>query len=250
MNSKSKLFIFFLILAGAVLGADKHVMIPEISLHVGSGGEGGVANTLQVLLVLSVLSIAPSIIIMGTSFIRIIIVFLFIKRGLSTQEMPPNQILYALALFLTFYVMAPTFQGFYEDAYLPFQEQKIGLSEFLEKAEKPFKEFMLKETRPKDVALMVHLYKGEGADRYRQPSDVPLHILIPAFILSELTTAFKIGIYVFIPFLVIDLVVSSILMSMGMIMLPPVMVSLPLKIILFVVVDGWHLITYSLLKTF
>lgn len=254
--SSHKFFILIVVCCGfsflfpSGVEAQQTIAIPEINIQIGPGTGEGVANSLQILLLLAILSLAPSLIIMLTSFVRIIIVFLFIKRGLSTQEMPPNQVLYALALFLTFYVMGPTFHEFYYEAYLPFQEQKLTLSEFGEKAFRPFQKFMLKETRPKDVALMVHLYKSKSTNTFRSPKDVPFHILVPAFILSEITTAFKIGIYIFIPFLVIDLIVSSILMSMGMIMLPPVMVSLPLKIILFVVVDGWHLITLSLLRSF
>jgi flagellar biosynthetic protein FliP len=207
----------------------------------------GVSTSVKLLLLLTVLSIAPSILILMTCFTRIIIVLSFVRTSLATQQMPPNQILLGIALFLTFFIMAPTFSEVNEKALTPLFNEEIELEEAYELASIPFKEFMSKHTRQKDLALFLNY---AGIERPEVIEDIPLTALVPAFAISEIKTAFQIGFMVFIPFLVIDMVVASILMSMGMMMLPPVMISLPFKILLFVLVDGWYLIIKSLLQSF
>ncbi|MDR4886486.1 flagellar type III secretion system pore protein FliP [Fredinandcohnia sp. QZ13] len=206
-----------------------------------------VSTSVRLLLLLTVLSIGPGILILMTSFTRIIVVLSFVRTSLGTQQMPPNQVLIGLALFLTFFVMAPTFSEVNEQALTPLFNEEINLEEAYTRAAVPFKEFMSVHTRQKDLDLFLSY---SGADRPETIQDIPLTALVPAFAISELKTAFQIGFMIFIPFLVIDMVVASILMSMGMMMLPPVMISLPFKILLFVLVDGWYLIVKSLLQTF
>ncbi|KGX93160.1 flagellar biosynthesis protein FliP [Pontibacillus halophilus JSM 076056 = DSM 19796] len=206
-----------------------------------------VSTSVQLLLLLTVLSLAPSILILMTSFTRIVIVLSFVRTSLATQTMPPNQVLVGLALFLTFFVMAPTFNEVNEEALQPLFNEEITLDEAYERAATPMKEFMSKHTREKDLALFMNY---AGMERPETIQDVPLTTLVPAFAISELKTAFQMGFMIFIPFLVIDMAVASVLMSMGMMMLPPVMISLPFKILLFVLVDGWYLVTHSLLQGF
>ena len=206
-----------------------------------------VSTSVKLLLLLSILSLAPGILILMTSFTRIVIVLSFVRTSLATQQMPPNQVLIGLALFLTFFIMAPTFTEVYDEALQPLFEEEITLDEAYESASIPIKEFMSKHTRQKDLALFLNY---TNADNIETVQDIPLTTLIPAFAISELKTAFQMGFMIFIPFLIIDMAVASILMSMGMMMLPPVMISLPFKILLFVLVDGWYLITYSLLQGF
>jgi flagellar biosynthesis protein FliP len=206
-----------------------------------------VSTAVKLLLLLTVLSIAPSILILMTSFTRIIIVLSFVRTSLATQQMPPNQVLIGLAMFLTFFIMAPTFSEVNEKALTPLFKEEINLEEAYQRAAIPFKEFMSKHTRQKDLELFLDY---AGAERPKSVEDIPLTALVPAFTISELKTAFQIGFMIFIPFLVIDMIVSSVLMSMGMMMLPPVMISLPFKILLFVLVDGWYLIVKSLLQSF
>ncbi|MBU7592129.1 flagellar type III secretion system pore protein FliP [Metabacillus halosaccharovorans] len=206
-----------------------------------------VSTSVKLLLLLTVLSIAPSILILMTCFTRIIIVLSFVRTSLATQSMPPNQVLIGIAMFLTFFIMAPTFSQVNEQALTPLFNEEIGLEEAYERAANPFKEFMSKHTRQKDLALFLNY---AGIDKPNSIEDIPLTALVPAFAISEIKTAFQIGFMIFIPFLVIDMVVASILMSMGMMMLPPVMISLPFKILLFVLVDGWYLIVKSLLQSF
>jgi flagellar biosynthesis protein FliP len=206
-----------------------------------------VSTSVKLLLLLTILSIAPSILIMMTSFARIIIVLSFVRTSLGTQQMPPNQVLVGLALFLTFFIMAPTFKEVNDQALQPLFEEKINLEQAYERASIPLKEFMSKHTRQKDLALFL---KYSGAERPKSIEDIPLTTLVPAFVISEIKTAFQMGFMIFIPFLVIDMIVASVLMSMGMMMLPPVMISLPFKILLFVLVDGWYLVVKSLLESF
>lgn len=208
---------------------------------------GAVSTSVKMLLLLTVLSLAPAILILMTSFARIIIVLSFVRSALATQQMPPNQVLIGLALFLTFFIMAPTFQQVNDDALKPLFAEEISLEDAYEKASVPFKEFMGKHTRQKDLELFL---RYNNADRPETMEDIPLTMMVPAFALSEIKTAFQMGFMIFIPFLVIDMIVASILMSMGMMMLPPVMISLPFKILLFVLVDGWYLIVKSLLQSF
>lgn len=206
-----------------------------------------VATSVKLLLLLTVLSLAPGILILMTSFTRIIIVLSFVRTSLATQQMPPNQVLIGLALFLTFFIMSPTLGQVYDDALEPLFDEKISLDEAYEKASEPIKTFMAKHTREKDLALFINYAK---IDAPKTLKDVPLTALVPAFAISELKTAFQMGFMIFVLFLVIDMAVASVLMSMGMMMLPPVMISLPFKILLFVLVDGWYLITYSILEGF
>lgn len=204
-----------------------------------------VSTSVKLFLILTVLAIAPGILILMTSFTRIIIVLSFIRTSLATQQMPPNQVLLALAMFMTFFIMAPTFQEVNRTALTPLFNDEITLEESYEKAQAPIKDFMAKNTRPKDLNLFLSY---TNAERPETIQDIPLSALVPAFAISEMKTAFQIGFMIFIPFLVIDMVVASILMSMGMMMLPPVMISLPFKILLFVLVDGWYLVVKSLLQ--
>ncbi|KMK96506.1 flagellar type III secretion system pore protein FliP [Rossellomorea marisflavi] len=206
-----------------------------------------VSTSVKLLLLFTVLSLAPSILILMTCFTRIIIVLSFVRTSLATQQMPPNQVLIGLSLFLTFFIMAPTFQQVNEDALTPLFNEEINLEQAYDRASVPFKEFMSSHTRQKDLELFLNY---SGAEEPESIKDIPLTSLVPAFALSEIKTAFQIGFMIFIPFLVIDMVVASILMSMGMMMLPPVMISLPFKILLFVLVDGWYLVVKSLLQSF
>lgn len=222
--------------------------LPQITIGVGqAASRGDVAQSLQLLFLLTVLSLAPSLLILMTSFTRILIVLSFVRSALATQQMPPNQVLVGLALFLTFFVMYPTWQAVNDQALQPYLAGKLPADQALQAAMKPIRSFMLRQTREKDLALFVEMSK---APRPRTPDDVPTQAVIPAFVLSELKTAFQIGFMIFIPFLVIDMIVASTLMSMGMLMLPPVMISLPFKILLFVLVDGWYLVVKSLLLSF
>ncbi len=208
---------------------------------------GTVSTAVRLLLMLTVLSLAPAILILMTSFARIVIVLSFVRTALATQQMPPNQVLVGLALFLTFFIMAPTFQQVNDEALTPLFNEEITLDEAYDKASVPMKEFMGKHTRQKDLELFLNYNNAEKPETLEE---IPLTMLVPAFALSEIKTAFQMGFMIFIPFLVIDMIVASVLMSMGMMMLPPVMISLPFKILLFVLVDGWYLIIQSLLESF
>jgi flagellar biosynthesis protein FliP len=206
-----------------------------------------VSTSVKLMLLLTVLSVAPSILILMTCFARIIIVLGFVRTALATNQMPPTQVLLGLALFMTFFIMAPTFQEVNDRALTPLFADEITLEEAYDRASAPFKEFMSEHTRQKDLALFLEYAEMERPDTIQE---IPLTALVPAFAISEIKTAFQIGFMIFIPFLVIDMIVASVLMSMGMMMLPPVMISLPFKILLFVLVDGWYLIVKSLLQSF
>ena len=207
---------------------------------------GKVSSALQILFLLTILTLAPSILIMTTSFARIIIVLSFLRQAMGTQQTPPTQVLIGLGLFLTLFVMGPTWSKINENALQPYLNEEISQMDALKLAEAPLKSFMLAQTREKDLSLFVNLEDGErGSD-----SEVEIQSLIPAFIISELKTAFQIGFLIYIPFLILDMVVASILLSMGMMMLPPVLISLPFKLMLFVMVDGWYLIVGSLIRSF
>jgi len=206
-----------------------------------------VAGTLQLLGLITVISLAPSIAIMVTSFTRIMIVLSFLRSSLGTQQIPPGQIIAALALFLTIFTMFPTFSQIEKVSWNPYMEEKITFKEAMDRGVKPLRDFMFRQTKEKDLALFVKLSK---IARPNTQEDVPTYVLIPAFMISELTTAFQMGFMLYLPFLVIDMVVASILMAMGMLMLPPVMISLPFKLLLFVLVDGWSLIVTSLVQSF
>ena len=204
-------------------------------------------NAVQILLLVAGVTLVPALLFCVTGFTRILIVLGFIRSGLGTPTAPPNQVLIGIAFFLTLFVMQPTFAQVKDNAWDPLQAGRITQVQALERAELPMREFMFKQTRESDLALFVGLAK---LDRPETRRDVPTHVLIPSFILSELKTAFQIGFLIFLPFLVIDIVVSATLMSMGMVMLPPIFISLPFKILLFVLVDGWNLVTESLVRSF
>ena len=204
-------------------------------------------NAVQLLLMIGALSLVPAALFTLTGFTRILIVLGFIRTGLGTPTAPPNQVLVGIALFLTIFVMAPTFSQVKKEAYDPLQKGQITQEVALKRAEGPMREFMFDQTRTKDIALFAGLAKLE---KPKTRADIPTHVLIPAFVISELKTAFQIGFLIFLPFLIIDLVVASTLMSMGMMMLPPIFISLPFKILLFVLVDGWNLVTRSLVESF
>jgi flagellar biosynthetic protein FliP len=224
--------------------------VPFVDLTVREPRSGReVAFSLQLLLLLTVLSLAPSIFIIMTSFLRISIVLDFVKRALSLQQVPPNQVILGISLFLTLFIMWPTFDDMYRNSYQPLSEGRIGVEEAYREAERPMRLFMYNQMRksPENIRLFMAM---RGLPKPDTLADVPTYVLIPAFILNELTVAFKIGILLYIPFIVIDMVVASALMSMGMIMLPPVMISMPFKLILFILVDGWGLMTQQLIKSF
>lgn len=239
----------FVLLGGGPAWAQEGLLrLPSINLGVEEAtSPEQVSTALQVVILLTVLTLAPAILIMTTSFTRMAVVLSLLRNALGTQQMPPAQIIVGLSLFLTFFVMAPTFNKIYDTALGPYLDGKMGQSEFLAKAADPMRDFMLKQTREKDLGLFMRI---AGEKKPLNASEVPLSSLIPAFVISELKTAFEIGFLIYVPFLVIDMVVASVLLSMGMMMLPPVMVSLPFKLMLFVLVDGWYLIIGSLVKSF
>ena len=232
----------------AVAHAQTTVPIPQVTLGIAkSSSPQNVALTLQILFFMTILSLAPAILIMTTAFPRIIIALYFIRQALGTPTMPPTQLLIGLALFLTFFIMAPTWNKVNETAFQPYLKNKISLDSAYAVGVKPIRDFMLRQTRQKDLALMVHL---ANLHRPNTPADIPTYVIVPAFAISEMRIGFEIGFLVFIPFMMIDMIVASILMSMGMMMVPPMMISLPMKILLFVLVDGWYLLVGSLVRGF
>ncbi len=244
---RSLLRILPLALLALPLLASAQQGMPAITSTPGPGGGQTYSLSLQTLLFLTALTFLPAALLMMTSFTRIIIVLSLLRQALGTQTAPPNQVLIGLALFLTLFVMGPVLDRIYTEAYQPLSENKINMQQALEKGAVPLKEFMLKQTRETDLALYVKLSNGP---QLNGPEDVPLRVLIPAFVTSELKTAFQISFAIFIPFLIIDMVVASILMSMGMMMMSPAIVSLPFKLMLFVLVDGWQLLIGSLAQSF
>ena len=234
--------------AGAPTGADAPLPVPRLSFGLEqSQAPQDVASGIQILVLLTILTLAPSLLIMLTSFTRTVIVLSLIRNAIGVPQLPPNQVLVGLSLFLTFFVMAPTWNQINTTAVQPYMAGQIRQSEAFALAVDPVREFMLKQTREKDLALFINLAKVE---RPRTAADIPTYVIVPAFVISELKTAFQMGFLIFVPFLVIDIVISSALMSMGMLMLPPVLISLPFKLLLFVMVDGWHLIARSLVQSF
>lgn len=205
------------------------------------------STSLTIMALMTVLSLAPAIIVMTTSFTRIVIVFGFLRQAIATQQSPPNQVLIGLALILTFFIMMPTYQRVYDEAVVPYINEDISQAEAWTTGMAPIREFMFRQARPKDIQLFMEI---GGYPRPQSFDDVPLHVLVPGFVISELRIAFQIGFLLYIPFLIIDMVVASTLMAMGMMMLPPVFISLPFKIILFVLVDGWYLIVGELVRSF
>lgn len=222
--------------------------LPGIQATPTPGGGTNYSVSIQTMLFFTFLSFIPAIVLMMTSFTRIVIVLSLLRMALGTQNSPPNQIIIGLALFLSFFVMSPTLDRVYNEAYIPYEKEELVFTEMLDKAVAPMKDFMINQVREPDLALFKKLAKIEGP--IEKASDLPLRVIVPAFITSELKTAFQIGFMVFLPFLVIDLIVSSVLMSMGMMMLSPMLISLPFKLMLFVLADGWTLLTASLVSSF
>ena len=251
-NKSFWLLVVFLTAAGIAL-LPHMAWAQSLTLDLGGAkdapdGTGSVAGrVIQLVAMMTVLSLAPSILIMMTSFTRIVVVLSFLRTAMGTQQTPPNTVLISLALFLTFFIMAPTMKAAYDQGIAPLMSGQIKEMDAFEKASQPFKEFMLGHLREKDLNLFMNLSKTEKVERVE---DTPLQVVIPAFMISELRRAFEIGFLLFLPFLVIDMVTASILMSMGMMMLPPVMIALPFKIIFFVLVDGWYLVAGSLVQSY
>jgi flagellar biosynthetic protein FliP len=221
--------------------------LPAFTSTPAPGGGQTYSLSIQALLLMTALTFLPAVLLMMTSFTRIVIVLSLLRQALGTMQAPPNQVLIGLSLFLTFFVMAPVIDKIYVDAYQPLAQQKIDMVQALERSSVPLRTFMLRQTRQEDLALFVKLSNSGPLDG---PDTVPMKILVPAYVISELKTAFQIGFVVFIPFLIIDMVVASVLMSMGMMMLSPVVISLPFKLMLFVLVDGWNLLIGSLVQSF
>jgi flagellar biosynthesis protein FliP len=235
-----------LLLPAITHGAE--VMLPGLRFHLDDPqAPQQVSGVLQIVFILTILTLVPSILIMTTSFTRLAVVLSFLRHALGVQQSPPNQVIIGLALFLTFFIMQPVWQRVQEEALGPYQRQEIGGEEFLKRAATPMKEFMLKHTRKKDLALFVAMGKDE---KPANAQALAMTSIIPAFAISELKTAFQIGFVLYIPFIILDMVVASILLSMGMMMLPPVVISLPFKLMLFVLVDGWSLLVDSLVKSY
>ncbi len=242
---KMGLALFFLI---SCLG----LFIPEataqsISLDMGEGSSGLTGRLVQFILLITIVSLAPSILLMVTSFTRLIVVFSFLRSAMGMQQSPPNTVLVSLALFLTLFIMAPTFEKAYETGFKPLMDEKITEEQAFERVSEPFHAFMRQNTREKEIELFAGIAKLPALEKIEE---IPLKVLVPAFMISELRRAFEIGFLLFLPFVIIDMVVASVLMSMGMMMLPPMMISLPFKIIFFVLVDGWYLIVQSLMRGF
>ena len=253
-DKTTKRFILFNLIFSAVCGlllfalTTSPALAQAVTIDLGGGGEGSVTGrVVQMVALLTILSLAPSILIMMTSFTRIIVVLSFLRTAIGIQQTPPNTVMISLALFLTFFIMAPTLEKVYNDAVKPLISEEIDEVTAFERGVDPFKEFMLRHVREADLTLFTELSE---AGPFEEPMAIPLHIVIPSFMISELRRAFEIGFMLFLPFLIIDMVTASILMSMGMMMLPPVMISLPFKIVFFVLVDGWYLISGSLIQSF
>jgi len=244
MKLKLAVLLLFLLLPVSVFAAG----LPTITVGIGEATDPGeVSTALQILVVLTILSVAPAILLMTTGFTRIVIVLSFVRQAMGTQSAPSNQIVIGLALFLTFFIMAPVFNQINEQALRPYLDQKISQEEALKQALQPMREFMFSQVGEKDLQLLVDISKSPQPENQ---ADISMLTLIPAFMLSELKRAFQMGFLLFVPFLMVDMIVASILMSMGMMMLPPIIVSLPFKILLFVLVDGWSLVIGSLVQSF
>ncbi|NLX77367.1 MAG: flagellar type III secretion system pore protein FliP [Clostridiaceae bacterium] len=256
VGKKSKLIASILVIllltvaSGIIAYAQTGITISDEGITINTSDDPeDVTNSIKLLLYLTVLSILPSIIIMMTSFTRIIVILSFLRNAMGTQQMPPNQVLIGLALFLTFFIMSPVLTDLNEQALKPFSENEITLEEAIDNASDIMKDFMLNKAkvREKDLALFANI---AGVEQPDDINDLPMKVVIPAFMISELTIAFKVGFMLYIPFLIIDMVVASTLMSMGMMMLPPVMISLPFKILLFLLVDGWNLVVGTIIQSF
>ncbi|MGE0199857.1 MAG: flagellar type III secretion system pore protein FliP [Candidatus Melainabacteria bacterium] len=232
----------------AAQAAGQAIGLPTLDIKVGQAtSPAEVSKGLQILVLLTVLTLAPAILVMTTAFTRVVIVLSLVRQAIGTPQLPPSQVIVGLSLILTFFIMSPTFTKVNDEALKPYLAGKMSQEIALDKAMQPMRAFMFRQTQNKDLELFVSLAKMK---RPRTTADVPTHVLLPAFVISELKTAFQLGFVVFLPFLIIDVVVSSILVSMGMVFLPPMTISLPFKIVLFVLVDGWHLIASSLVTGF
>lgn len=243
-----KYFIFIGFFAITVFGADPVTTIPTVNLTLTTPDTPQqLVTSLNVLIVLTLLTLAPSLLFMMTSFLRLVIVFSFMRQAMGTQQMPPSTIIVSLSLILTFFIMEPVAKEAYEVSVKPYLAQEITYEQAFERGVEPFKQFMVRNTREQDLALFFRIRNLENP---KNVSDIPLTVALPAFVISELKTAFQIGFLLYMPFLIIDMVVSSVLMSMGMMMLPPVMISLPFKLLIFVLVDGWNLLVGNLVESF
>jgi len=246
------LLLFFFCVSTDLSAQDRtRIPIPNLNFNINEAKTPRETSlSLMILFLVTILSLAPAIVMSMTSFTKIVIVMDFVRRALAIQNLPPNQVLIGLALFMTFFIMAPTLKKINDTAFTPYTDGKIDTNEFFEKSMLPIREFMIRQIGKegtKDVALFLKLGKVTNVQSYE---DVPSYVLIPAFMLSEMKKAFIIGIYLFVPFVIIDIVVASVLLSMGLMMLPPVMISLPFKLILFVLVDGWNLLVYELVRSY
>ena len=247
MPNKPTFWLLLLVLIFPLQALAQAGGMPALSSTPGPAGSQTYTLSIQTLLTLTSLTFIPAALLMMTSFTRIIIVLSLLRHALGTQTSPPNQVLVGLSLFLTFFIMSPTLDKIYTDAYLPLSENRITFLQSLDRGAIPLRKFMLKQTRESDIGLFARL---ANIPKLESPDDIPMRVLIPSFVTSELKTAFQIGFMIFIPFLVIDMVVASVLMSMGMMMMSPVMVAMPFKLMLFVLVDGWHLLLGSLVQSF
>jgi flagellar biosynthetic protein FliP len=248
MKTQFWLFVVVGLIGAEAVAQDKVLPFPKIAVEVGKSTKPeDVSVTLQILFLMTILSLAPAILILTTAFTRIIIVLHFLRQAIGTPQMPPAQVMVGLAMFLTFFIMAPVWSKVNDEALQPYLNEKMALQEAYDKGVVPLREFMFKHTREEDLALFVKL-ADHGKPKTR--ADVPTQALIPAFAISELRTGFQIGFVLFIPFIIVDMVIASVLMSMGMMMLPPMMISLPFKLLLFILVDGWHLIVGSVINSF
>lgn len=242
------LLFFIMCLTSSVYGHAKGIPIPTLKIEVGTTKDPYQTSVLiQILFLLTILTLAPAILIMMTSFTRLVVVFSFLRHALGVHQMPPNQVLIGLSLFLTFFIMAPVWHEVKDKAIDPYIDKRITQEEAMKEATKPIRKFMLKQVREKDLSLFFQI---SNSPRPKNIDEVPMTTLLPAFMISELKIAFQMGFILFLPFLVIDIVVSSVLLSMGMMMLPPMMVSLPFKVLLFVLVDGWNLVVGSMVRSF
>lgn len=256
MRKLAVIILFVTVAAGALAivmvqpaWAVQPFSLPNVNLTLSGGTTEPekIQSLIQLVILLTILTLAPAILLMVTSFTRVVIVLSLVRNAMGTQQMPPNQVIVGLALFLTFFIMSPVISRVNTEALRPYYDEEISGETAMTKAVVPVKDFMLRQVREKDLALFIKI-SGEGA--VAKPDDVSLSALVPAFVIGELKTAFQIGFMIYLPFLILDMVVASVLLSMGMMMLPPIMVSLPFKLLLFVLVDGWHLIVGSLVKTF
>jgi flagellar biosynthetic protein FliP len=247
MNRRVAIGLALLLPFGLALAQTSTGGLPAITSTPAAGGGTTYSLTIQTLLLMTALSFIPAVVLMMTGFTRIVIVLSLLRHAIGMQTAPPNQVIVGMSLFLTFFVMSPVLEKVYTDAYVPLSENRINIMQAADRAAIPMRVFMLKQTRESDLSLFAGIAKIDKIDK---PEDTPLRILVPAFVISELKTAFQIGFIIFIPFLVIDMVVASMLMSMGMMMMSPVMIALPFKLMLFVLVDGWHLVIGSLVQSF